>query len=90
VLTELWKDTQCLLAPATAQDLQGALQKLRIAPILNGYRGKPAANIDSLVSAILTLQQHVVGSALAEVELNPVLVTTNSAVAVDALIIEEK
>ena len=90
VLTELWKDTQCLLAPATAQDLHGALQKLRIAPILNGYRGKPAANIDSLVSAILTLQHNVVGSALAEVELNPVLVTTTSSVAVDALIIEEK
>ena len=90
VLTELWKDTQCLLAPATAPDLHGALQKLRIAPILNGYRGKPAANIDSLVSAILTLQHNVVGSALAEVELNPVLVTTTSSVAVDALIIEEK
>jgi len=90
VLTELWKDTQCVLAPATAQDLHGALQKLRIAPILNGYRGKPAANIDSLVKAILTLQQHVVGSKLAEVELNPVLVTTTSSVAVDALIIEEK
>jgi len=90
VLTELWKDTQCLLAPATAPVLHGALQKLRIAPILNGYRGKPAANIDSLVSAILTLQHNVVGSALAEVELNPVLVTTTSSVAVDALIIEEK
>ena len=90
VLTELWKDTQCLLAPATAQDIQGALQKLRIAPILNGYRGKPAANIDSLVSAILTLQHNVVGYNLAEVELNPVLVTTTSSVAVDALIIEEK
>jgi acetyl-CoA synthetase len=90
VLTELWRDTQCLLAPASADDIRAALQRLRIAPILNGYRGKPAANVDSLVSAILTLQQHVVGSALAEVELNPVLVTTNSAVAVDALIIEEK
>ena len=60
------------------------------APILNGYRGKPGANIDSLVSAILTLQHNVVGSALAEVELNPVLVTSTSAIAVDALIIEEK
>ena len=90
VLTELWRDTQCVLAPATADDLRNALQRLRIAPILNGYRGKPAANIDSLVNAILTLQQHVVGSKLAEVELNPVLVTTTSSVAVDALIIEEK
>ena len=90
VLTELWRDTQCLLAPATADDLRSALQRLRIAPILNGYRGKPSANINSLVNAILTLQQHVVGSNLAEVELNPVLVTTTSSVAVDALIIEEK
>ncbi|MEY3582239.1 MAG: hypothetical protein RLZ02_1192 [Actinomycetota bacterium] len=90
VLTELWRDTQCLLAPVTADDLRSALQRLRIAPILNGYRGKPAANIDSLVNAILTLQQHVVGSNLAEVELNPVLVTTTSSVAVDAFIIEEK
>jgi acetyl-CoA synthetase len=77
-------------APATADDIRAALQRLRIAPILNGYRGKPAANIDSLVSAILTLQHNVVGSALAEVELNPVLATTTSAIAVDALIIEEK
>jgi acetyl-CoA synthetase len=90
VLTELWRDTQCMLAPATADDIRAALQRLRIAPILNGYRGKPGANIDSLVSAILTLQHNVVGSALAEVELNPVLVTSTSAIAVDALIIEEK
>ena len=90
VLTELWRDTQCLLAPATAEDLHAALQRLRIAPILNGYRGKPAANVSALVDAILTLQHHVVGSTLAEVELNPVLATTTSAVAVDALIIEEK
>lgn len=90
VLTELWRDTQCMLAPATADDLRAALQRLRIAPILNGYRGKPAANVSALVDAILTLQHHVVGSTLAEVELNPVLVTTTSAVAVDALIIEEK
>jgi acetyl-CoA synthetase len=79
-----------MLAPATADDIRAALQRLRIAPILNGYRGKPGANIDSLVSAILTLQHNVVGSALAEVELNPVLVTSTSAIAVDALIIEEK
>ena len=90
VLTELWRDTTCLLAPATAQDIQDALARLRIAPILNGYRGKPAANIAALVDTIITLQQHVVGSSLAEVELNPVLATTTSAVAVDALIIEEK
>ena len=35
------------------------------------------------------LQQAVVGSSVVEVELNPVLATATSAIAVDALLIEE-
>jgi acyl-CoA synthetase (NDP forming) len=89
VLTELWRDTQCLLSPATSADIRAALQQLRIAPILNGYRGKPAADIEALVDVVMALQQAVVGSSVVEVELNPVLATTTSAIAVDALLIEE-
>ncbi len=89
VLTELWRDTRCLLAPATKDQIRDALQQLRIAPILNGYRGKPAANIDALVDTVIALQDAVVGSSVVEVELNPVLATTTSAIAVDALLIEE-
>jgi hypothetical protein len=89
VLTELWRDTQCLLAPVSKDDIRSALQQLRIAPILNGYRGKPSADIDALVNVVIALQQAVVGSSVVEVELNPVLATTTSAIAVDALLIEE-
>lgn len=89
VLTELWRDTQCLLAPASKEEIRAALQQLRIAPILNGYRGKPAANIEALVDVVTALQQAVVGSSVVEVELNPVLATTTATVAVDALLIEE-
>jgi hypothetical protein len=38
---------------------------------------------------VIALQQAVVGSSIVEVELNPVLATTTSAIAVDALLIEE-
>jgi acyl-CoA synthetase (NDP forming) len=89
VLTELWHDTQCMLAPASRDDIRDALQRLRIAPILNGYRGKPGANIDALIDTVMALQQSVVGTSIVEVELNPVLATTTHAVAVDALLIEE-
>jgi acetyl-CoA synthetase len=89
ILTELWRDTQCLLAPVTKDEIRDALQQLRIAPILNGYRGKPAANIDALVDVVIALQNAVIGSSVVEVELNPVLATTTSAIAVDALLIEE-
>jgi succinyl-CoA synthetase beta subunit len=89
VLTELWKDTQSLLAPASRNDIETAITKLRIAPILAGYRGKPAGDVTALVDFIEHLQRVVVGTNMVEVELNPVLVTTSAAIAVDALLIEE-
>ncbi|MDA3042174.1 MAG: acetate--CoA ligase family protein, partial [Actinomycetota bacterium] len=70
-------------------EIKQALQKLRIAPLLNGFRGKPAADVDSLVDLIQKLIDAALKNELVEVELNPVLVTTNSAVAVDALMIAE-
>jgi acetate---CoA ligase (ADP-forming) len=90
IYAELWRDTVCLLAPASNAEIERALQKLRIAPLLNGFRGKPAADIDSLVELIQKLIGTALNNELVEVELNPVLVTTNSAVAVDALMIAEK
>ena len=90
VFTELWRDTVCLLAPATNAEISEALQKLRIAPLLNGFRGKPAANIDALVELIQKLIGATLNNGLVEVELNPVLVTPKSAIAVDALMIAEQ
>ena len=89
IYTELWRDTVCLLAPSSDVEIKQALQKLRIAPLLNGFRGKPAADVDSLVNLIQKLIDAALKNELVEVELNPVLVTTNSAVAVDTLMIAE-
>jgi acetyl-CoA synthetase len=89
IYTELWRDTVCLLAPSSNDEIKDALQKLRIAPLLNGFRGKPAADVDSLVVLIQKLIDAALKNNLVEIELNPVLVTTNSAIAVDALMIAE-
>ena len=90
IFTELWRDTVCLLAPATNAEIARALQEMRIAPLLNGFRGKPAANIDALVELIQKLIGTALNNDLVEIELNPVLVTPKSAVAVDALMIAEQ
>jgi acyl-CoA synthetase (NDP forming) len=89
VFTEVWRDTTCLLAPATREDVRTALQSLRIAPLLSGYRGKPAANVDALVDVVMALQDAAQYSDVVEIELNPILVTPDSAIAVDALLIVE-
>lgn len=88
VLTEVLRDTASLLVPSSPDDIRGALGKLKIAPLLAGYRGQPAADMDAIVAAIEAVQAYVMQNAdtLGEVEINPLLCTPDKAVAVDALI----
>ncbi len=88
VLTEVLRDTASLLVPSTNDDIRTALGRLRIAPLLEGYRGKPPADMDAIVDAVQAVQAYVIENAdtLGEVEINPLLCTPNKAVAVDALI----
>jgi acetate---CoA ligase (ADP-forming) len=90
VTTELWGDVTHLLAPVTAADVRSALSNLRSYPLLTGFRGRPPADVDALVSLVVTLVGAVVGSDVVEVELNPVLVGQRGATAVDALWVEEE
>ncbi len=88
VLTELLQDTVSMLLPVTEHDIKQALTQLKCAPLLAGYRGKPAANLDAILKAVLAVQDYVVAQAplIGEVEVNPLLCTPTRAVAVDALI----
>ena len=89
VLTELWSDVTHLLAPVTAEQVRQALSTLRSYPLLTGFRGRPSADVDALVELVVRLTDQVVGTSVVEVELNPVLVGRQGAVAVDALWMEE-
>jgi acyl-CoA synthetase (NDP forming) len=89
VTTELWSDVANLLAPVDRHAVRAALLSLRSAPLLTGFRGRPAADVDALVDLVVQLTDAVVGTDVVEIELNPVLVGTRGAVAVDALLILE-
>ena len=87
-LTEILQDSASVLVPAGRPALIEALGRLRIAPLLAGFRGKPAPNMEAILTAIDAIQSYVLANAdrLAEVEVNPLLCTPTRAVAVDALI----
>ncbi len=87
-LTEILSDTVSLLLPMTENDVVDALQSLRIAPILNGYRGKAGCDLNKVAQAVLAVQDYVTNHAaqLEEVEINPLICTETEAIAVDALI----
>ncbi|WP_371168960.1 acetate--CoA ligase family protein [Aliiroseovarius sp. 2305UL8-7] len=85
-LTEILQDSQTLLVPSTRQDVDAAINRLKIAPLLHGYRGAPPANIDAILDAVMSVQTFVQENPVAEIEVNPLIATPDRAVAADALI----
>ncbi|MCV6592005.1 MAG: acetate--CoA ligase family protein [Silicimonas sp.] len=88
VLTEVLGDTASLLVPAHEAAIMEALNRLRISPLLHGYRGKPPVDLSVITKVVLAVQSYVLanGETLGEVEINPLLCTATGAVAGDALI----
>ena len=88
VMTEILQDSTSVLIPASEDALKNALSRLRIAPVLKGFRGRPAANQAAILDAIMALQSYALANAatLAEIEVNPLICTPSTAVAADALL----
>ena len=85
-LVEMLDDTAVLLLPTDPADVCSALRSLRIWPLLAGHRGRPPAALDAVVAVVSALASLVsTDRSITEVEINPLLVTQESAVAVDAL-----
>ena len=87
-LVELMGDTATVLLPAQPADLFEALSKLRVMPLLQGYRGRPKADLDGLIDTLMSVSSMAIDLAhtLIEMDINPLWVTEHGSIAVDALI----
>ena len=89
-LVEVLRDTATLLLPTTPSAVREALAGLRGWPLLQGYRGRPAADVDAAVSAILAIAHFAADhhATLEELDVNPLAVAPEGqgAVALDALL----
>ena len=79
VTAELLKDTALRMVPPGGLSRDEALslvRELRTWPLLDGFRGRKLADVDALVSAIVSFSQMVdaLGDRLVEAEINPVFV----------------
>ena len=88
VQTEILGDCVSMLLPASDVEITSALAKLRIAPLLNGFRGQPGVDLSSIRQAIRSIEAFVLDnrSTVVEVEVNPLICTNDRAIAADALI----
>jgi len=89
-LVEVLEDTRSLLLPVTGEDVRSALQGLSVWPLLAGYRGRPGADVEAVVDAVLGVVRMVVaGDGLVEVECNPLIAGAEGATVVDVLVERE-
>ena len=70
--------------------VEAALRGLKIFPLLDGFRGRPAARLDPVIDAVMAIAAYAARhlDTLAELDVNPLMVGENGAIAVDALILD--
>lgn len=94
VLTELYRDVSHRLLPVDEAFARDMLDELKAFPLLDGFRGRPKADVDAACKAIAALSDASarLGSEADEIEVNPLQVKAvgEGAAAVDALLLGRK
>ena len=89
IFIEYLKDSVLAMAPVDAGLASQLVSELRMAAVLGGVRGAPPCDRAALIRTAVQLGvlAQELGSLIAEMDLNPVLVSPSGAVAVDCLIV---
>ncbi len=89
IMVELLADTAVRLAPVYDQTAREMLASLKGHALLTGFRGRPGVDIDALVETICRLSElaHDLRDVIDQIDVNPLIASTNGVLAADALIV---
>jgi acetyltransferase len=74
-LVEVMKDTVLRVAPLSRREAEAMIDELACLPLLTGVRGRPRADLNALVDAILRVSALAMAApGLAELDINPLMV----------------
>jgi hypothetical protein len=92
VLAEAMKDVVFALPPFDEAHARRILDRLKLRPLLDGVRGAPPAAIDRFceMAAGFSVMVAAMGDYLQEIDVNPIIVSEKSCIAVDALVVGRK
>ena len=89
--TEVLRDVLVALAPVDEAGATRMLERLRTAALLHEHRGRPAVNIAAAARTVARLSEYAAAHPeIAELEINPLLVTPSGATALDARIVKHQ
>lgn len=87
---EIWEDLRYVAAPAAEDQIRRVLDELKLGRLLAGFRGRPSADREALIGAVLRLSDLAAsfGAASPEIEINPLFIGDSGAgvIAADILL----
>jgi acetyltransferase len=82
---EIYDDVSIRLAPLTEADAAAMIEEVQGSKLLDGYRGAPAVNRSGIIQALLSISNMFIENrAVWDFEINPLIASDNSVIAVDA------
>ncbi|MCX5841342.1 MAG: acetate--CoA ligase family protein [Deltaproteobacteria bacterium] len=88
IWVEALEDIRVRLAPIMREDAEEMISEIRGRKILDGMRGKPPADQEAIVSALISLSTLIMDlhDQIQEIDVNPLMVFQKNAVAADAIL----
>ena len=91
VTAELFADKALGFPPLNERLARRMIESLKIYPLLKGYRGSPPKNIEKLIQVLIRLSYLAADyPEIAELDVNPLLVTPADAIALDARVVIDR
>ena len=90
IFTEVLKDVSFRIAPLEKRDALEMAQEIKGSPILGAFRGMPAVDMELLSAMLINAGKlGLENDAIKEVDANPLIISGNRPVVVDALVVLE-
>ena len=84
IYTEVYKDIETTLVPSTRSEFKETLNKTKVSEVLNGARGMEKLAVEEVLDALEAVQKLVLlYPEIESLDINPIMVNKNRAVAVD-------
>jgi acetyltransferase len=88
---ELFKDSRLEFPPLNEKLVMQMLESLKIYPLLTGWRGDPAKNVSKLIEVLIRMSYLAADyPEIAELDINPLIVTETDVIALDARIVVDE
>ncbi|HEY6377632.1 MAG TPA: acetate--CoA ligase family protein, partial [Candidatus Dormibacteraeota bacterium] len=89
LLVEAIADRRVVMPPVDRAQARALVDRLAVRRLLDGYRGQPAADLDAVADAVVSLAELAIelGESLDALDINPLIAGPDGCLAVDALVI---